>query len=49
MQTPTLAMLVERERAITAFVPEKYCEVLAHFDTYKGTSPRLDETFVASS
>jgi DNA topoisomerase-3 len=41
VQTPTLAMLVERERAIERFVPEKYCEVVATFgagaDAYPGT------------
>ena len=31
VQTPTLAMLVERELAIRAFVPEDYMEVLATF------------------
>jgi general stress protein 26 len=41
VQTPTLAMLVERERAIQRFVPEHYCEVVATFgagaDAYLGT------------
>src|SRR6185295_8107616 len=47
VQTPTLAMVVERELAIRAFVPEDYLEVLATFSprgedssarpTYKGT------------
>ncbi|MBK7864734.1 MAG: DNA topoisomerase 3 [Archangiaceae bacterium] len=37
VQTPTLAMLVERDRAIAAFVPEKYCEVKASFGAYSGT------------
>jgi DNA topoisomerase-3 len=31
VQTPTLAMLVEREKAIQAFVPEDYLEVTATF------------------
>ncbi|MGC4123125.1 MAG: RecQ family ATP-dependent DNA helicase [Myxococcales bacterium] len=31
VQTPTLAMIVERDRAIRDFVPEKYCEVEAAF------------------
>ena len=31
VQTPTLAMLVERELAIRAFVPEEYREVLVTF------------------
>jgi DNA topoisomerase-3 len=45
VQTPTLAMLVERELLIAAFVPEDYLEVTATFssepsslkDGYKGT------------
>ncbi|HXM43380.1 MAG TPA: DNA topoisomerase 3, partial [Bryobacteraceae bacterium] len=39
VQTPTLAMLVERELAIRAFVPEDYIEVVATF------SPRADEKY----
>ena len=31
VQTPTLAMLVERELEIRAFVPEDYLEVVATF------------------
>ena len=42
VQTPTLAMLVERELAIVDFVPEDYLEVVATFapregQTYRGT------------
>jgi DNA topoisomerase-3 len=38
VQTPTLAMLVERELAIRAFVPEDYLEVVATFSPgYRGT------------
>src|SRR5688500_12446647 len=42
VQTPTLAMIVEREIAIRSFVPEDYRNVVATFspregDTYKGT------------
>ena len=42
VQTPTLAMLVERELAIRDFVPEDYLEVVATFapregQTYRGT------------
>src|SRR6476619_2183383 len=37
VQTPTLAMLVERELAIRAFVPEDYLEVLATFSPQEGT------------
>ena len=39
VQTPTLAMLVERELAIRAFVPEDYIEVVATF------SPVADERY----
>lgn len=31
VQTPTLAMIVDRELAIRAFVPDPYCEVVATF------------------
>jgi len=41
VQTPTLAMIVERDRTIRDFVPEKYFEVRARFgtepDSYDGT------------
>ncbi|HVQ30486.1 MAG TPA: DNA topoisomerase 3, partial [Vicinamibacteria bacterium] len=41
VQTPTLALIVEREKAIRAFVPEDYLEVQATFDAptgrYEGT------------
>ncbi|MCP4003123.1 MAG: DNA topoisomerase III [bacterium] len=50
VQTPTLSMLVERELAIRAFVPEDYLEVVAKFqipgddgNTYEGTWFRPDE------
>ncbi|MFL5273490.1 MAG: DNA topoisomerase, partial [Anaeromyxobacteraceae bacterium] len=40
VQTPTLAMIVEREKAIRAFVPVDYCQVEATFgeerDRYSG-------------
>ena len=38
VQTPTLAMLVERELEIRAFVPEDYIEVLATFSPDQGAS-----------
>jgi DNA topoisomerase-3 len=38
VQTPTLAMLVEREKAISAFVPEDYLEVVATFAAGEGAS-----------
>ena len=46
VQTPTLAMLVERELAIRNFVPEDYLEVAARFDAgedrvYRGTYFKL--------
>jgi DNA topoisomerase III len=43
VQTPTLAMIVERELTLRAFVPEDYLEVVATFrppqttETYQGT------------
>ncbi|HMJ15988.1 MAG TPA: DNA topoisomerase 3 [Polyangiaceae bacterium] len=50
VQTPTLAMLVERELQIRDFVPEDYLEVVATFSaregqTYRGTwfDPRVKE------
>ncbi len=43
VQTPTLAMLVERELAIRNFVAEDYLQVVRHaFDGYKGTWFRDD-------
>jgi len=36
VQTPTLAMIVEREKAIRAFVPEDYLEVVATFGAERG-------------
>ncbi len=47
VQTPTLAMLVERELAIREFVPEYYLEVEAEFDAgegrvYRGTYFKLE-------
>ena len=36
VQTPTLAMIVERELAIRDFVPEAYCEVEATFGAQEG-------------
>ena len=40
VQTPTLAMLVERELAIVDFVPEDYLEVVATFSPREGHSYR---------
>jgi DNA topoisomerase III len=45
VQTPTLAMLVEREKAIRAFVPEDYREVVATFEAPEG---RYQGTFFRS-
>ncbi len=42
VQTPTLAMLVERELAIRAFVPEDYQEVVA---TFRPTGQAEDATY----
>jgi DNA topoisomerase-3 len=36
VQTPTLALVVERERAITRFVPRDYWEILGKFTTLEG-------------
>src|SRR5580704_4645466 len=44
VQTPTLAMLVERELAIRQFVPEDYREVLATFAP-SGTPPSKDAKY----
>ena len=38
VQTPTLAMIVERELAIRAFVPEDYLEVVGAFQTPQGAT-----------
>lgn len=40
VQTPTLAMVVERTEAIQNFVPEPYCEIEATFKTSDGTTYR---------
>ena len=40
VQTPTLAMLVERELQIRDFVPQDYLEVLAHFSPRAGQQYR---------
>ena len=40
VQTPTLAMVVERELAIRAFVPEDYLEVVATFSPGPGVAYR---------
>src|SRR6266849_4476188 len=37
VQTPTLAIVVERELAIRSFVAEDYLEILAHFRPTSGT------------
>lgn len=36
VQTPTLAILVQRQKEIDAFVPDNYWEVQAFFDKYNG-------------
>src|SRR5438034_1058375 len=58
VQTPTLAILVERELAIRSFVPEDYLEVSARFhptgatkeSTYQGTwfRPKSDDEAAAT-
>ena len=57
VQTPTLAMVVERELAVRRFVPEDYLEVVATFrpsarpesESYKGTWVRDVEEIQKSS
>src|SRR6266478_1526506 len=57
VQTPTLAMVVERELAVRRFVPEDYLEVIATFrpsgrpeaEAYKGTWVRDVEEIQKSS
>src|ERR1700733_6603428 len=57
VQTPTLAMLVDRELAVRRFVPEDYLEVIATFrpsarpqaEAYKGTWVRDVEEIQKSS
>jgi len=44
VQTPTLAMLVEREKAIRTFVPEDYLEIVASFTPEQAES-RYEGTF----
>src|SRR5699024_8175383 len=36
VQTPTLSLIVRRDREIEAFVPEEYWEVRANFGDYEG-------------
>ena len=36
VQTPTLSLIVRRDREIEQFVPEEYWEVRAHFGDYEG-------------
>lgn len=46
VQTPTLAMLVERERAIREFVPEDYIEVEATFRPAEGDRTEYKGTYL---
>jgi len=43
VQTPTLAMIVERDREIRAFVPEDYLEVVLDLDSEADSEPRYFE------
>jgi DNA topoisomerase III len=45
VQTPTLAMLVEREQAIRDFVPEDYLEVVATFSPQQSEEKRFKGTW----
>ena len=38
VQTPTLAMIVERERSVLAFIPQPYWEAVATIDLGQGTA-----------
>jgi DNA topoisomerase-3 len=51
VQTPTLAILVEREERIRSFEPRTYWEVMADFDVQKGTyrGRWFDEQFTKES
>lgn len=44
VQTPTLAMVVEREKAIRAFVPEDYLEIVATFGDPKRAEAQYEGT-----
>jgi DNA topoisomerase-3 len=46
VQTPTLAILVERERAIRSFVPEEYAEVELTLEKTGETGPAFSARFV---
>ena len=45
VQTPTLALLVEREKAIRAFVPEDYLEVIGRFAPAAGSGGEYGGTW----
>ncbi len=45
VQTPTLAILVERQKEINLFVPEQYWEVQAFFENYKGMWVNIANNF----
>jgi DNA topoisomerase-3 len=49
VQTPTLAMLVEREIALRAFVPENYIEVVADFEPSGGEQRSYSGTWFRSN
>ncbi len=55
VQTPTLAMIVNRQKEIDEFVPSKYYEVLADYGDFKGTwtdeknNTKLDKMEAAES
>jgi DNA topoisomerase-3 len=48
VQTPTLAILVERERAIRDFVPEDYAEVELTLEKTRGDGPTFSARYVRS-
>ncbi len=50
VQTPTLALIVKRDREIDAFVPDDYWELTADFGDYKGVwiDPEKKDTHISS-
>ncbi len=55
VQTPTLAMIVNRQKEIDGFVPSKYFEAIADYGDFKGTwtddknNTRIDDRQIAES
>ena len=47
VQTPTLALIVDRENEINNFVSQKYYTILLNFDEFTAESDRFDNQFIA--